>query len=115
MFSEANLQTAEQLNDWLNDAQKWIDSYQEHTDERFVENRLRFLIIDLTNQFDLLQYSQFTIDWLQGLDERVDEDVSVENQELIYEIEYICQVLKPGLDKDLFTMLLTYAKQNRLG
>jgi len=64
---------------------------------------------------DILKFSQFTIDWLQELDD-VDVngdttgDEQTDNLALAYEIDTIREVLRYGSDKALFDMLAAYAR-----
>jgi len=64
---------------------------------------------------DSLKFSQFTIDWLQELDD-VDVngdttgDEQTDNLALAYEIDTIREVLRYGSDKALFDMLAAYAR-----
>ena len=64
---------------------------------------------------DILKFSQFTIDWLQELDEAdahgdAHGDEQTDNHALAYEIDTIREVLRYGQDKALFDMLAAYAR-----
>ena len=65
---------------------------------------------------DILKFSQFTIDWLQELDETDPHhgvttiDEQIDNHALAYEIDTIREVLRYGSDKALFDMLAAYAR-----
>lgn len=56
--------------------------------------------------------SQFTLDWLEDLDEGSADEIRPGDNDgaLCYEIDNICQVLKNGADKDFFVMIRIYAK-----
>ena len=55
--------------------------------------------------------SQFTLDWIEELDEAGDEiRPGDDDGSLSYRIDIICEVLKDGPDKKFFTMLQTYAQ-----
>jgi len=76
--------------------------------------RLRRQITRMMSPVDILQFSQFTIDWLQDLDDAdahgdTTGDEQTDNLALAYEIDTIREVLRYGQDKALFDMLASYA------
>jgi len=71
----------------------------------------------MISEIDILQFSQFTIDWLQELelddaDSHGDTtgDEQTDNLALCYDLDTIREVLRYGRDKELFDMMATYAR-----
>jgi hypothetical protein len=64
---------------------------------------------------NILQFSQFTIDWFDELDDADSHgdtivDEQTDNHALAYEIDTIREVLRYGQDKALFDMLASYVR-----
>jgi len=75
---------------------------------------LRRELDEMVRSIDILQYSQFTIDWVQENLEckDIDNPIDVDNGALAYNIDTLLEVLKEGNDKDLFKKM--YAKYRPL-
>ena len=77
--------------------------------------QLRRHITRMMNGIDVLQFSQFTIDWVQELDDSdahgdTTGDEETDNLAMAYTIDTIRDVLRYGSDKALFDMLAAYAR-----
>ena len=69
---------------------------------------LRQRIREMLRGWDHLQLSQFSIDWIQGFDDEFQP--GVDDHAIRYDLDAICEVLRDGVDKDFFTMLLTFSR-----
>lgn len=79
-----------------------------------MKRSLRARILKMLRGIELLQFSQFTIDWVEDLEleeanDDMDVPIEVQNHALKYHIEITGEVLREGKDKQLFRMLSLYA------
>ena len=75
---------------------------------------LRTLLLDLIRPLDTLQFSQFTIDWIEELDHALtseQESQAVRHDgALTYRIDTIVEIMKTCGDLRFFQMLQWYAE-----